>query len=66
MEWDDAEEIAAAIIEYFPDSDPETTRLSELKSMVLDLPEFEGDAEDASEAALEAIHDAWLEQYEDQ
>jgi FeS assembly protein IscX len=65
MDWDDAEEIGAALYAAFPDLDPLSIRFTELHKMVMDLDGFEGDAKRSNEARLEAIQMAWLEEYED-
>ena len=66
MDWNDAEEIGIALFETYPDLDPLTVRFTDLRRMVLDIDDFEGDPEVSSEGRLEAIQMAWLEEYKDQ
>ena len=65
MDWDEAEEIGAALYEMYPDLDPLSVRFTELYKMVMDLDGFEGHVKGSNEARLEAIQMAWLEEYED-
>lgn len=64
MDWDDAEEIAAALFQAFPDIEPLSLKFSELRTLVMDLDDFEGSAKDANEVRLEAIQMAWLDEIE--
>jgi len=60
--WDEPNEIAWALLDAHPDKDPLDLNFVELHRMVMELPGFEGDPDDASEARLEAIVLAWQEQ----
>lgn len=64
MDWDDAEEIAAALFQAFPDIEPLSLKFSELRGLVMDLDDFEGIAKGANEVRLEAIQMAWLDEIE--
>lgn len=64
MDWDDAEEIGRVLFNTFPDIDPLTIEFAELRRLVLDLDDFEGDSRASNETRLEAIRMAWLEEYE--
>jgi FeS assembly protein IscX len=64
MDWDDAEEIGRVLFNTFPDIDPLTIEFAELRRLVLDLDDFEGDPRASNETRLEAIRMAWLEEYE--
>ncbi len=64
MDWDDAEEIAAALYQAFPDIEPLSLKFSELRALVMDVDDFEGSAKDANEVRLEAIQMAWLDEVE--
>lgn len=64
MDWDDAEEIAAALYREFPDVEPLSLKFSELRDLVVDLDDFEGNARGANEVRLEAIQMAWLDEIE--
>jgi len=65
MKWTDAEEIAFALFERFPDLDPLTVRFTDLHRWVCGLEDFDDDPDAADEAKLEAIQMAWLEEYEE-
>ena len=62
MEWDDAEDIAARLVEAHPDVDPLAVRFTELHRWVCALPEFTDDPKASSEGRLERIQMAWVEQ----
>lgn len=64
--WEDTEDIAIALSEKHPDTDPLTVRFTDLHRMVTtDVPDFNGDPKDSNEGKLEAIQMAWLEEYKD-
>jgi FeS assembly protein IscX len=65
MKWADAEDIAIALTEKFPDTDPLTVRFTDLRSWVLDLPGFADDPKASNEGLLEAIQMKWHEEYRD-
>lgn len=64
MNWQDKEEIGIALYEKYPDLDPLTVRFTDLHKMILDIPEFDGDARASTEAKLEAIQMAWLDEFQ--
>ncbi len=66
MNWDDAEEIGVMLFDEYPELDPLSVGFTDLHRMIMDLPGFEGGADDSSEGQLEAIQMAWLEEYRDQ
>lgn len=63
LRWSDAEEIALALSERFPDVDPLTVRFTDLHRWVTELPGFVDDPKASNEAILERIQMAWLEEY---
>ncbi len=65
MDWDDAEGIAIALADKFPELDPLTVRFTDLHKWVCELDEFEGDPKMSNEGKLEAIQMAWLEEIQD-
>jgi len=65
MHWDDAEEIALALIERFPETDPLSVRFTDLRAWVAALDGFAGDPMASSEGKLEAIQMAWYEEWQD-
>jgi FeS assembly protein IscX len=66
LKWTDADEIGFRLHEAHPDVDPLTLRFTDLRQMVLSLPEFEDDPAASGEAVLEAIQMAWLECFQQQ
>jgi FeS assembly protein IscX len=62
LDWDEPNEIAWALSDAHPDQDPLALNFVELHRLIVELPDFEGDPDDASEAKLEAIVLAWQEQ----
>ena len=63
MKWIDAEDIAIALVEKFPDLDPLTIRFTDLHERVLALENFDDDPKASNEPKLEAIQMAWLEEW---
>ena len=66
MKWQDAEDIALALMEAHPEVDPLGVRFTDLHKWVTELEGFSGDANSSNEGKLEAIQMAWLEEFEDQ
>jgi FeS assembly protein IscX len=62
MKWTDAEDIAIALREKFPNVDPLAVRFTDLRQWVLALPDFDDDPAASNEARLEAIQMAWYEE----
>ena len=65
MKWTDAENIAIALVEKFPDLDPLTVRFTDLRAHVLGLDGFDDDPKTSNEPKLEAIQMAWHEEYQE-
>ena len=65
MKWIDAEDIAIALAEKFPDLDPLTVRFTDLRDRVLALDGFDDDPKASNEPKLEAIQMAWHEEYQE-
>jgi FeS assembly protein IscX len=63
MSWRDSEDIAIALAEKFPDTDPLTVRFTDLHRFVSELPDFSDDPKASNEKLLEAIQMAWLDEY---
>ena len=63
MKWSDAEDIAIALMEAHPDTDPLAVRFTDLHRWVTELPGFADDPKASTEGKLEAIQMAWLEEY---
>ena len=65
MTWIDAEDIAIALTEKFPDLVPLTVRFTDLHARVLALDGFDDDPKASNEPKLEAIQMAWNEEYQE-
>lgn len=65
MKWTDAEDIAIALVDKFPNDDPLTIRFTDLRARVLALAGFDDDAKTSNEPKLEAIQMAWYEEWKD-
>ena len=65
MKWTDAEDIAIALFEKFPDVDPLTVRFTDLRERVMALAGFNDDPKSSNEPKLEAIQMAWHEEFTD-
>ena len=65
MKWIDAEDIAIALTEKFPDLDPLTVRFTDLHARVLALDGFDDDPKASNEPKLEAIQMAWHEEHQE-
>jgi FeS assembly protein IscX len=59
MTWDDAEDIALALREKFPEQDPLRVRFTDLHRWVCELEGFDDDPAASTEGKLEAIQMAW-------
>jgi FeS assembly protein IscX len=62
MKWTDSREIAIALAERFPETDPKTIRFTDLHRWVLELPGFADDPKHSGEKILEAIQMAWIDE----
>ena len=62
MNWTDTLDIAIALDEAHPDTDPQWVRFTDLHAWVLALPDFSGKAEQSNEKILEAIQMAWIDE----
>ena len=62
LRWEDAEDIAEALLESHPDVDPLSVRFTDLHRWVTELPDFEDDPNRSNEKILEAIQAAWIEE----
>lgn len=64
MKWTDTREIALALAETYPQTDPLQVRFTDLHQWVCQLPAFNDDPARANEKILEAIQMLWLEEIE--
>ena len=65
LRWTDAEDIAIALSEKYPEQNPLEVRFTDLHRYVTELPGFVDNPQASSEAKLEAIQMAWYEDWED-
>jgi len=64
MTWDDAEDIALALREKFPEQDPLRVRFTDLHRWVTELEGFDDDPAASTEGKLEAIQMAWYAEWQ--
>ncbi len=62
LKWTDIRDIAAALSEARPDTDPRYIRFTDLHRWVTTLADFHDDPETSNEKILEAIQMAWLDE----
>ena len=62
MKWVDTGEIAIALSEQHPDTDPRTVRFTDLHRWVCELEGFSDDPSRSGEKILEAIQMAWIDE----
>jgi FeS assembly protein IscX len=65
LTWNDAEDIGIELGQAHPGLDPLSVRFTDLHRFVTALKEFDDDPKASSEAKLEAIQMAWLEEFRD-
>ena len=66
IHWLDVDDIALALYEAHPKRDPLAVRFTELKALVLALPDFQERAGHVvNEKILETIQAKWYEEYTD-
>ncbi|HEY4638116.1 MAG TPA: Fe-S cluster assembly protein IscX [Burkholderiales bacterium] len=64
MKWTDTLDIAIALSEKYPDTDPKTVRFTDLYQWVQQLEGFDDDPKRCGEKILEGIQMAWMEEAE--
>jgi FeS assembly protein IscX len=65
FDWDAVEDIAMALTDKYPDTDPLTIRFTDMHKWITELPGFAGDPQASNEGKLEAIQMAWHEEFQD-
>ncbi len=65
LTWDDAEKIGVLLARKYPELDPLSTDLDQLRQRVTELAEFKGDSKAGDKDKLEAIRTAWNEEFLD-
>jgi FeS assembly protein IscX len=64
MKWIDVRDIAIALSEKYPDTDPRTVRFVDLHNWVVSLDGFDDDHGHGGEKVLEAIQATWIDEAE--
>ena len=64
MKWTDVNEIAIALVDKYPDTDPRYIRFTDLHEWVMGLDGFADDPDRSSEKILEAIQMTWIDEAE--
>jgi len=64
MKWTDTQEIAIALYDKFPETDPKTVRFTDLHRWVMELDGFSDDPNRCGEKILDAILAAWIDEFE--
>ena len=65
MKWTDVFDIAMALADQYPDTDPQYVNFVNLHRWVCDLEELDDDPDRSGEKILEAIQAAWIEEVAD-
>jgi feS assembly protein iscX len=65
MKWTDTQRIAEELYDLHGDSiDPKTVRFTQLRDLIMALPEFDDDPARCGERILEAVQQAWIDEAE--
>lgn len=62
LTWDDSYAIARALIDKYPQINPENVSLSMVYRWTVELSDFDDDIELANDAILTSIHQEWFEE----
>lgn len=65
MKWNDVYDIAMALADQHPDTDPQYVNFVDLHGWVCGLEDFDDDPNRSGEKILEAIQAAWIEEAAD-
>ncbi len=61
MKWTDSQRIAEELYDAHPDIDPKTIRFTQLRDLIMALPDFDDEPNRCGEKILEAVQMAWIE-----
>ena len=64
MKWTDTQRIAEELYDNHPDVDPNTIRFTQVRELILALPDFDDDPARSGEKILEAVQQAWIDEAE--
>jgi len=62
MKWTDVQQIAEALYDAHPETDPRTIRFTDLHAWVMALEGFADAPNNSNEKILEAIQQLWIEE----
>lgn len=62
MKWTDIHRIAEELAGRYEDIDPVNIRFTQLRELILALPEFDDKPEHCGERILEAIQQVWIDE----
>ncbi|MDR0673677.1 MAG: Fe-S cluster assembly protein IscX [Zoogloeaceae bacterium] len=62
-QWNDIHAIARALAAAYPQQDPSRINFVDLRNWILSLPDFNDDPARCGEKILEAIQQAWMEEW---
>lgn len=65
LTWNDAQKLAMLLSSMHPQLEPLAVRLTDLHRYVTQLPEFRDDPAQSDESKLEAIRNAWQDEFLD-
>lgn len=60
--WSDSNELAIALMEAHPETDPRSLRFTELREWIIALDDFADDPSHCGERVLEGVQLAWMDE----
>jgi FeS assembly protein IscX len=63
LKWQDSRAVGEQLFERYDSVNPLSVRRDDLRKWVLDLEDFAGKPEEATEPVLDAIRQAWYEEW---
>jgi FeS assembly protein IscX len=64
LKWLNIEDIAFALFEKYPDTDPLSVNFHDLKRWITELEDFDDDPKSSNEKKLEAVQMAWYDEFQ--
>ena len=64
MKWTDTQRIAEELFDNHSDIDPKTIRFTQLRDLIMALPDFDDNPNHCGERILEAVQQAWINEAE--
>ena len=62
MKWNDIHDIVFQLLETYPDTNPECVNFVDLRTLVLNLSDFDDHPNHCGEKILETIQAVWIEE----